>query len=432
MLDIRHVAAHPQEVARNCEIRNMPADVEALVALYRERNAKLTELENVRADSNAVAKSMQGKMTPEERQQKIEQGRALKLRVAELEAVVGEIDPRLDTWLRTLPNLTHPDVPVGNTDDDHRELRKVGTPRPFDFQPKDHVQLGQDLDLIDFEAGARVAGQKFYFLKNEAVLLDLALQRFAIDRLMAHGYMPVVTPDLARPDILEGIGFNPRGAESQVYSIAGHDLCLVGTAEITIGGMLRDTILDPEKLPIRIAGISHCFRTEAGAGGRESKGLYRVHQFTKVEMFIFCGSGTADDGRMESEHFHDELLAIEEELFTALEIPYRVIDVCSGDLGAPAFRKFDIEAWMPGRQGGSYGEVTSTSNCTDYQSRRLGIRAYGPDGGKPRAVHTLNGTAIALSRGIIAVLENHQQADGSIAIPKALRPYLPFEQIGPK
>ncbi len=425
MLDIRYVVNNEEAVAQNIKNRNAKADVGAVVAVYKRRNELLTQLETTRAEANASAKAMQGKMEPEERQRRIEHGRALKVQVAELEKETEVLQVELDIALRTLPNLTHPDTPIGNTDDDHKVLHTWGTPRTFDFKPLDHVELSEKLDLIDFEGGAKVAGQKFYFLKNELVLLDLALQRFAVERTMAHGFKPVITPDLARPAILEGIGFNPRGEETQVYSVQGHDLCLVGTAEITIGGMFQDQIFDAKDLPIRIAGISHCFRTEAGSGGRESRGLYRVHQFTKVEMFIFC------DGDLEvSNKHHAELLAIEEELFQAMEIPYRVLDIASGDLGAPAYRKFDIEAWMPGR--GMYGEVTSTSNCTDFQARRLGIRHYPSEQAKARPVHTLNGTAIALSRGLIAILENHQQADGSVVMPKALRQYLPFDVIKPK
>lgn len=424
MLDIRYVVNNEEAVAQNVKNRNARADVAAVVALYKRRNEVLNALETTRAEANASAKAMQGKMEPDERQRRIAHGRELKGRVTELERDTELLQIELDSAVRTLPNLTHPDVPIGNTDDDHRVLRSWGLPKVFDFKPLDHVELAEALDLVDFEAGAKVAGQKFYFLKNELVLLDLALQRFAIERAMAHGFKPVVTPDLARPAILEGIGFNPRGEETQVYSISGHDLCLVGTAEITIGGMFQDTIFDAKDLPVKIAGISHCFRTEAGAGGRESRGLYRVHQFTKVEMFIFC------DGDLEvSNQHHEELLAIEEELFQALEIPYRVLDICSGDLGAPAYRKFDIEAWMPGR--GLYGEVTSTSNCTDFQARRLGIRHYPHEQAKARPVHTLNGTAIALSRGLIAILENHQNADGSVSMPKVLLPYLPFDAIRP-
>jgi seryl-tRNA synthetase len=451
MLDIKYVMAHADAVAANVVRRHARGDVPALVSAYQARNAVLTRLEELRFASNLIAKQT-GK--PEldaaalfaqlptwlhgplgiaaaadclagERPWLVGVGKQLKSLVPALEQQVAGLDAQLDMLSRELPNLTHPEVPGGASDDDHRVLRHVGTPRTLDFAPVDHVVLAERLGLVDFEAGAKVAGQKFYFLQNEMVLLDLALQRFAIDLLVRKGFTPVVTPDLAKPSILEGIGFNPRGAETQVYSVAGHDLCLVGTAEITIGGMLAGQILDGAQLPIRIAGISHCFRTEAGAAGRESRGLYRVHQFTKVEMFVFCEGDTAvSDGH------HAELLAIEEELFQALEIPYRVLDIAAGDLGAPAYRKFDLEAWMPGR--GAYGEVTSTSNCTDFQARRLDIRYRSEEGAKPRFVHTLNGTAIALSRGLIALLENHQQADGSVTMPAALRPYLPFERIGPK
>ncbi len=429
MLDIKYVINHADAVALNCEQRLMPADIETLVAAYRERNTAITEMEIVRQEMNTNARSMKQQLSAAERDEKIVHGRTLKARVADLDTRAEVLRRDVDERLRTLPNLTHPDVPIGRTDEDNRELRKWGVPPAFDFEALDHVELGQRLDLLDFEGGAAVAGQKFYFLRNEMVLLDLALQRYAIDILVARGYTPLMTPDLARPEILEGIGFNPRGEETQVYNIEGHDLCLIGTAEIAIGGMLRDRMLLQSQLPLKLAGISHCFRTEAGAAGRESRGLYRVHQFTKVEMFIFCGDAVAADGRPESEHYHDELVAIEEQMLQGLEIPYRVVDVCTGDLGAPAFRKFDIEAWMPGR--GMYGEVTSTSNCLDFQSRRLGIRAK-PDTGakaKPRFVHTLNGTAVALSRTLIAILENHQRADGSVRMPAALRPYLPFTEI---
>ena len=422
MLDIKYVVANQDAVAKNCEIRNVKANVPAVVQLYTNRNATIVELESNRAAANANAKSMKEKVDPSVRQQRIEDGKRLKVEVSRLEDQLQTLESQLDGQLRALPNLTHPDVPVGNTDDDHKVLRHVGEPKQFDFVPQDHVALAEKLGLVDFEAGAKVAGQKFYFLKNELVYLDMALQRYALDKAVARGYRPVTTPDLAKPSILEGIGFNPRGAETQVYSIADQDLCLVGTAEITIGGMLAGETLDDSELPIRIAGISHCFRTEAGSAGRESRGLYRVHQFTKVEMFVFCKGDN-----QESEALHQELLQIEEDIFSGLGIPYRVLDIASGDLGAPAYRKFDIEAWMPGR--GAYGEVTSTSNCTDYQSRRLGIR-HRSSGEKSQFVHTLNGTAVATSRALIAVLENYQQADGSVKVPEVLRPYLPFDKIG--
>lgn len=427
MIDIKLVAQDPDACARNCEHRLMPADVDALVEAWRARNAALTEMEQARHDANDNAKAMKGRMDPEGREALVARGRELKERIAALDARATTFAADVDTKVRALPNWTHPSAPIGHTDADNVELHRWGTPTAFEFSPRDHVQLGKELDLIDFDAGTAVAGPKFYFLRNQAVLIDLALQRFAIERLVARGYTPMMTPDVARPAILEGIGFQPRGEESQVYSIQGHDLALIGTAEITIGGMLADRILEATELPLRIVGISHCFRTEAGAGGRESRGLYRVHQFTKVEMFIFCDDRRDESGGFVSDALHRELLSIEEELLQALEIPYRVVDVCTGDLGAPAWRKFDIEAWMPGR--GDYGEVTSTSNCLDYQARRLAIRSYPEAGGKARFVHTLNGTAIALSRTLLALLENHQQADGSVRIPAALRPYLPFDSV---
>jgi seryl-tRNA synthetase len=298
------------------------------------------------------------------------------------------------------------------------------------------VTLCERLDLAEFAAGAKVAGPKFYYLKNDAVRLDLALQQYALSVASKHGFVLHTTPDLAKVEILAGLGFNPRGASTQVYSVADTDLCLVGTAEITLGGMLADEILDEDRLPLLIAGLSHCFRTEAGAAGRDARGLYRVHQFTKVELFAFVAGDLAV-----SEAMHTRFLAIEEEIFTGLGLPYRVLDIASGDLGGPAYRKFDLEAWMPGRTdgdapAGAWGEVTSTSNCTDYQARRLRIR-YRPsegDGGgkKTKFVHMLNGTAVANTRAIVAILENYQQRDGSVVVPEVLRAWVGTDRIVPK
>src|SRR5205085_10619738 len=287
--------------------------------------------------------------------------------------------------LATIPNMSHPQAPVGTTAEDNKVITRWGEPPQFDFQAKDHVALAEALNLVDFEAGSAVAGQKFYFLKNDAVLLELALIQYAMNTLIDAGYTPVITPDVARVDVLEGIGFIPRGPETQIYSLANTDLCLIATAEITLGGMHRDKILDLARLPLKYVGLSHCFRTEAGAPGRDQRGLYRVHQFSKVEMFAFC---TPE----QSEPTHLELLRIEESIFQGLGLPYRVIDTCTGDLGGPAYRKYDLEAWMPGRgQAGEYGEVTSTSNCTDFQARPLNTRYKGPKHKGTRFVHTLNG-----------------------------------------
>ena len=321
--------------------------------------------------------------------------------------------------------MTHPAAPIGRDESANRELRRGRHAIPtFTFPPLDHVALGARWNWIDFEGGARTTGAGFYFLRNELVLLDLALQQYAIEKLAGRGYSPTITPDLALDSILHGIGFMPRGPETQVYSIEDSPLSLVGTSEITLGGLYSGQIFSREELPLRLCGLSHCFRTEAGAAGRASRGLYRVHQFTKVEMFVFCLPE-------QSESLHEELCQIECEIFDELEIPYRVVDTATGDLGGPAYRKFDLEAWMPGRgEGGEWGEVTSTSNCTDYQARRLNVR-YKQSGEKgTHFVHTLNGTAIALSRGLIALLENHQREDGSVRIPAALRRWFPRQQIG--
>jgi seryl-tRNA synthetase len=421
MIDLKFLKENLEAVKENIRNRNMTADAEYVARLYEERNELIAQVDALRSRRNENAQKMKGKLEPEERTALIEEGKELKVRIAAAEALLEEKEKELYREATKIPNMAHPDAPVGKEDTDNREIKRVGEIPRFDFKPLDHVELGEKLDLIDFDTATRVAGTKFYYLKNEAVFLELALVRYAFDILQKHGFRPFITPDIAREEIVEGIGFNPRGPESNIYTLEGTGTCLVGTAEITLGGYYADQILNGEDLPVQMAGLSHCFRREAGAAGQFSKGLYRVHQFTKVEMFVYCKPE-------ESDSWHSRLLSIEEEIFSGLEIPYRVVDTCTGDLGAPAYRKFDIEAWMPGRgEEGDWGEVTSTSNCTDYQARRLGIR-YREDG-KNRYVHMLNGTAIAVSRGIIAVLENFQQADGSVRIPSRLVPYTGFDLI---
>jgi len=424
MLDPKSLAERREEIVASCRRRGVAADVDGAVALQAQAAHKQTELNEANRRRNEHQEA--GKRLPAaEREAHGLEGRALKEAVSRIEAELATLRARFDEALSRLPNFIHPAVPDGG-EGDARELRRWGEPRRFSFRPLDHVELGGRLDLLDFEGGARVAGQKFYFLKNEAVLLELALQRFALDLLLEQGFTPYVTPDLARPAIVDGIGYNPRGSESQIYSLANADLCLVGTAEIPLGGLHADAILQEDELPIQMAGISHCFRTEAGAAGRESKGLYRVHQFTKVEMFAITRPEDSDA-------MHERLLGLEERVFQGLELPYRVVDIAAGDLGAPAYRKFDIEAWMPGRgEGGTYGEVSSTSNCTDYQARRLQTRFRRKGAKKNEYVHMLNGTAVSNARAILALLENHQQADGSVSIPRALRPYVGRDAIGPR
>ncbi|MCK9190061.1 MAG: serine--tRNA ligase [Sphaerochaetaceae bacterium] len=422
MIDLKEIKSRHDEISANIKNRFMDVDLEHIEELQTKRAEILQKTEELRAARNANASKMKGKMDNETRQGLIAQGKELKVQIAEVEKELSEIEAEYFALGATIPNYANPSAPVGKEDKDNLAVKFFGEPTKFDFKPMDHVQLGEKLDLIDFDKGAKVSGAKSYYLKNKAVILQMAIERYAMDIVIKHGFTPFITPDVAKEEILKGIGFNPRGAESNIYTIEGTDTCLVGTAEITLGGYYQGEILDKKDLPIKMTGLSHCFRREAGGAGQYSKGLYRVHQFSKLEMFIICLPEQSDD-------FHAKLLAVEEEIFQGLGLPYRVVDTCTGDLGAPAYRKFDIEAWMPGRgDEGEYGEVTSTSNCTDYQSRSLQIR-YRDDEGKVQFVHMLNGTAVALSRAMVAILENYQTKDGSIKMPDALIPYTGFNEI---
>ncbi len=425
MLDRKTIVENAELVKENCRRRGAMCDVDRLIELESLRRAKLHEAQELNRQANEISKLIGKAKSNEERDKFKEQGRALREQKDAAQSEHDSLDAEVTCLQSHVPNLTHPNAPIGSDDSANTEVARGKSPIPkFDFKPKDHVEIGQAHDLIDFESGARVAGAGFYFLKNEAVLLELALQQFAVQTLIKHGFTPITTPDLALTSILNGTGYIPRGPETQIYSVENSELNLVATAEITLGGMLADQVVDDDQLPIKLVGISHCFRTEAGAAGRASRGLYRVHQFTKIEMFAFTLPSQSDA-------VHEELRQIECELFDALEIPYRVVDTATGDLGGPAYRKYDLEAWMPGRgENGEWGEVTSTSNCTDFQARRLNIR-YRTKGEKgTQLVHTLNGTAIAISRAIIAILENYQQADGRIRVPTVLRSWVGKDWIG--
>jgi seryl-tRNA synthetase len=431
MLDLQFICDHVAEVEANCKNRRVDVDVAGIVALRDRRSALIQAGDALRSEQNEIAKKIP-KATKDERPTLIERGKALKGLVADNENQLAEVEADVREALSRLPNMTHPDAPLGG-EEDLVVLREVGTKpqfegKPFDGKPKDHVELMQAHKLLDLEAGAKVAGHGFYFLRDEAVLLELALVQYAVETLRREGFTLFTTPDVAKDSVLHGTGYQPRGPETQIYSIDGTDLSLVATAEITLGGMLADEVLTVDQLPLKFCGISHCFRTEAGGHGKATRGIYRVHQFTKVEMFAF----TAPDVSA-SDALHQEILRIEESIFQGLGVPYRVIDTPSGDLGGPAYRKYDLEAWMPGRgAAGEYGEVTSCSNCTDFQSRRLGIRCKSPDWKGTRFVHTLNGTAVAVTRAIIAVLENYQQPDGSVIVPEVLRKWVGGERIGGK
>ena len=421
MLDIKFIKEHLEQVKKNITDRNMVADADLVVKLYDEKTALQQKLDSLRQQRNENAAKMKGKLEQDVRTALIAEGKKLKEDIAALEKDYEEAEKAFKVAMMDIPNMAHPDAPIGKEDKENLEVKKWGNIPQFNFQPKDHVELCEALDLVDFETATKVSGTKFYYLKNEAVILELALTRYVMDIIMKEGFTPFITPDVAKEEVAAGIGFNPRGEESNIYTVEGTGTCLVGTAEITLGGYFAGKTIDASKLPIKMAGLSHCFRREAGAAGQFSKGLYRVHQFSKVEMFIYCLPEKSDE-------MHQYIRSVEEKIFQGLDVPYRGVDTCTGDLGASAYRKYDLEAWMPGR--GDYGEITSTSNCTDFQARRLGIKYKDENG--TNYLHMLNGTAMALTRAMIAIIENNQQADGSILIPKNLVPYTGFDRIVPK
>lgn len=406
MLDIKFIKENLDLVKKNNEHRHVKVDIDALIQLDEKKKAIQTKLEELRAQKNQGSKEKPTEET-------IEQMKKLGEQIKKQEEQLGPVQEAFQALLLQVPNLSHPDSPIG-TEQQYRIIETNGTQPDACSVYKDHETIMTDLDLIDFERGAKVTGSKFYFLKNDAVRLNQALLNYGIDIVTKHGYTLMETPDIAKHDVLTGIGFNPRGEEKQIYNIESENLSLIGTAEITVGGYHMNEVLDLSQGPKKYAALSHCFRTEAGAYGRTSKGLYRVHQFTKLELFIFCKPEDSDI-------LHTEILALEKEICDGLGLHYRIIDIPTGDLGGPAYRKFDIEAYMTMQDG--FGEITSTSNCTDYQARRLNIK-YKNEQGKNEYVHTLNGTAIVLSRFPIAIIEQYQQPDGSVKIPEVLIPYI--------
>jgi seryl-tRNA synthetase len=421
MLSLKYIRENAKAVEENTKNRGVEADVGLVVELADRRSELIQESNELKQRQNEMARSIGRERDDEARARLIEESRAMKGQLPSKESELHEVEERLRGEQSKIPNVTHPDSPIGKDDTENVEIRRWGEIPDFPFEPKDHVELGDALGIIDFDAGAKTTGSKWYFLRGDAVLLELGLIRYALDIIMDNGYQPTITPDLARDRMLVGTGFIPRGPETQIYSVEGTDLSMIATAEITLAGQHVDEIIEEGDLPLRYAGLSHCFRTEAGSHGRASRGLYRVHQFTKVEMFAF----TTPD---QSEDMHEEMVGIEERIFQGLGLPYRVVDICTGDLGGAAYRKYDLEAWMPGRN--DFGEVTSTSNTTDYQARRLAIR-YRKDGGRPQLLHTLNGTALAMSRALISLLEIYQQQDGSVSLPEVLIPFVGKAHLTP-
>ena len=411
MIDIKFLRDNPDVVRASQKGRGEDTTIVDKVLVSDEaRRLAITEFEALRAEQNTLSKAVAG-AKGEEKQTLLERGKTLATQVKEADNKRAECESVTKELIMQLSNILDPAAPIGK-EEDFVVIEHVGTPRVFDFEAKDHIELGKLLGAIDTERGAKVAGSRSYYLTGSGAMLEFALVNYAIASALKAGFIPVLPPVLVNPSAMEGTGFLGQASEN-VYHLEKDDLYLVGTSEVPLAAFHMDEILPVEKLPIRYAGYSSCFRREAGTYGKDTRGIIRVHQFDKVEMFSFCHPDQAQEE-------HRRLLQWEKELLDAMEIPYRVIDVASGDLGSSANRKFDIEAWIPTQM--AYREVTSTSNCTEFQARRLNIRYKDENGTK--AVATLNGTLVAIPRMIVAILENHQNPDGTVNIPKALQPFL--------
>ena len=422
MLDLRLLRDDPDSVRQSQVARGEdPALVDAALTADEERRAAIVTFEGLRSEQKALGKQVAG-ASGEDKQALLVRTKDLSSQVKDAEASVRDAELRLTHVQQQLSNVVEPDAPVGG-EEDFTVIEHVGTPRDFGaegFEPQDHVDLGRLLGAIDTERAAKVSGARFFYLTGPGALLELALVNLAVQQAVASGFTPVVTPVLVKPPAMEGTGFLGQAAEN-VFHLEQDDFYLVGTSEVSLAAYHSDEILDVAELPLRYAGISTCFRREAGTYGKDTRGIIRVHQFDKIEMFTFCAPEDAVDE-------HRRLLVWEKQFLDQLGIPYRVIDVATGDLGSSAARKFDIEAWIPTQ--GKYREVTSTSNCTEFQARRLGIRMR--DGNRTRPVATLNGTLVAIPRMIVAILENHQQQDGSVVVPEPLRATLGTDLLLPR
>ena len=418
MLDIAFIRQNADAVRAAIKNKRVDADLDALLAADKDRREALLEIEKKRARKNEIAQLIP-KASKEERPALIEEGKAVKVALEQLEPSMTELQKRFDAEMLRIPSVPRPEVPVGVGEEDNVEIRKVGTPRTFDFKAKDHVELMTLHRMVDWDGPRKYAGGRSYALMGTGALLELAVTRLAVDTLVERGLQIVIPPVMVKERAMQGTGFFP-GSREEAYAITADELYLVGTSEVPLVSLHCDDTLDPALLPIRYAGISNCFRREAGAYGKDTKGLYRVHQFTKVEQVVFC---MPDEEVAEKEHY--QLLANAEAILAKLEIPYRVAIACTGEIGLGQTRKHEVESWMPGRNDGkgAYNETHSCSTLGDFQARRSNIRLRMPDGslGYP---YTLNNTAVASPRILIPLLENHQNADGSITLPKALVPYM--------
>ncbi len=414
MLDIRTIRADPDAIRRAAALKRIPCDVDRLLALDAERRRLMQTADQMKATQNRTSKQI-ATLAGAERDALIRDMQQLVANVKRMDEERKAVDAELDSLLLLVPNIPAPEVPPGESEADNVELSRWGTPRTFDFEFKDHVQLGLELGLVDFERAAKIAGSRTYFLRGNGALLELAVLRFALDHIMAKGFVPMLVPHLVRPIAMVGTAYYP-GGEEQAYRVERDDLSLIGTAEVPLTSYHASEILEAAELPKLYAGWSVCFRREAGTYGKDTRGLYRIHQFQKIEQVVLCRADTE-----ESRRWHQIILRNSEEILQQLELPYRVVNVCGGDLGRPQVQKFDLETWMPSR--GQYSETHSASRFHDFQARRLDLR-YRAEDGHVRFCHTLNNTVIASPRILIAILENYQRADGSVDVPPVLRPYL--------
>lgn len=416
MLDIKFIREHPKKVQDAAKAKGVIINVDDLLKVDEQFQKLQREVQVIREEKNATAK-IKGKPTPEQ----IEKGKKIKEALDKKEEELQEVETRLNEFLISIPNPAKPDVKVGKDDSENEVIKKHGKPTEFDFKPKDHLELGEALGIIDTKQAAQVSGARFNYLKGDGALLEAALRQFAFETLLKEGFVPVVPPVLIKQEVMEGLGYTAMGEQDNIFTLDKDGLYLVGTSEQSVVPIHMNDVLKKEDLPRRYVSYSSCFRREAGSYGKDTRGIWRVHQFNKVEMVSFVAEG--DDDRE-----HTYMLELEEKFFQLLGIPYQVLRICTGDLGFNAARKYDIEAWLPSQ--GKYGEVTSTSTVTDFQSRRLNMRYQ--DGDQRKYLSVLNGTAFSMNRPIVAILENYQQEDGSVVVPEVLRKYLGKDKITPK
>jgi len=417
MIDIKYILEQPELVEKNNQNRGKSIDISVATSLAEKRLVLIDQIQTLRTKGNQIAEQIPASAA-EARATLIEEGKKVKEDAKTLEAELSTVEQSLNEELHKYPNLLREDVPVGKDETSNVVLRTFLEPTKFAFEPKDHVTLGETLGVIDIERATKVSGTRFTYLKGDLVLMEFALIQYAFSVLMKHKFVPVIPPHLISIDAMSAMGYLDHGGEEEVYHLKNDPLVLIGTSEQAIGPMLMNELMDESALPLRYMGFSPCYRREAGSYGRDVRGILRVHQFDKIEMFSFCTPETSDQE-------HTLLLSMEEELMQGLKLPHRVMQLCSGDIGAPSARTYDIETWMPSQK--MYRETHSTSNTTDYQTRRLNIRVKRE--GKNTLAHALNGTAFAIGRVLIAIMENYQEEDGSIVVPEVLRPWTGKEKI---